>query len=138
MSSTMSMRDSMSATRVLFINNLEKEGTHGRQCYRDNQEKPYGCIRIDPVSKEDRCRQYNHSQVDDNERYKSWMSSDPRNLTAGNVHTSFICLFKSEMIPEHSQKNCLENSDCQRSRSEYSKPSLLHGNMHSISVYSNR
>lgn len=138
MSSTMSMRDSMSATRVLFINNLEKEGTHSRQCYCHNQEEPYGCIRIDPVSKEYRCRQYNHSQVDDNERYKSWMGSDPRDFTATDMHTSLICFFEAEMIPEHSEKNCLENSHCQRSRSEYGKPSLLHSNMHSISIDSNR
>jgi len=111
----MSMRDSMSATMVLFINYLEKECSHSWECDGDDEQKPYHCVSVDTVSEEYRCREYNHSQIDDNEDDKPWVRSNPREFTARDMDASFICLFEPEMVPEHSEENSLENSDSERS-----------------------
>ena len=48
-SSTISMRDSMSATRVLFIDDLEKERSHSWQGNSHDEEEPDESVRIDAI-----------------------------------------------------------------------------------------
>lgn len=71
------MRDSMSATSVLFIDYLEKERTDSRESDSDDQEEPDERVSIDPIPEENRRRQYNHREVDSNESDKSRMSTEP-------------------------------------------------------------
>lgn len=128
----------MSATRVLFIDDLEKKRSQGRECHRDNQEEPYHSIRVHPVAEEDGRREYNHRDVDGNQGYEPGMSPEPGHPPGADRNTSLVCLLESEMIPEHGQKDSTEDGDGQGSGGEDGEPCFLQGDAHSITIDSDR
>lgn len=77
MSSTISMRDSMSAMRGLFIDDLEKKRSQSREGNSHDEHEPYERVSIYSITEENRPSEYNHTEVDDNERDKSGMSAEP-------------------------------------------------------------
>ena len=125
----------MSATSVLFIDDLEKESTERRKCDRDDEEKPDKRISVYTITEEDTLSQKYHHEIDDNERDKSWMFFYPREFAAASMYASFICFLKPKIIPKYGEKYCLEYSDGERSRSENSEKCLLWRNVHPVTVY---
>lgn len=101
----------MSATRVLFIDDLEKESTQCRESNGHDEEKPYKGISIYAITKENTLSEKYHNEIDDDECDKSGMFFDPRKFPACCVYSSLVCFFESEIIPKHSEKDSLENRD---------------------------